>query len=126
MAENVYAYIGRKIQSYRSQHGMTQEELATKIGVTPNTISRWETATYKPQVADIDNLSRVFKIQIWSFLPSEIQPPTEQLEALLSATGDLPEEDLEELQRYADFIRARNAIKESGKRTRRKRKKEPD
>ena len=120
MADEVYEHIGQKIQSFRSQHGMTQEELAGKIDVTPNTISRWETATYKVQIENLESLSRIFGVQIWSFLPSEIQPPTERLRTLLNATGDLPEEDLIELERYANFIRARTAVKGSKKRPGRK------
>ncbi|MCH8262508.1 MAG: helix-turn-helix transcriptional regulator, partial [Proteobacteria bacterium] len=97
MPSAVYEYIGEKINAYRTQRGLTQEALADAIGVTANTISRWETATYKVTVEDLEKLSRLFEIPIWSFLPSDIQAPTEQLQALLSATGDLPEEDLIEL-----------------------------
>ena len=121
MPAAVYKYIGEKINAYRIQRGLTQEVLADAIGVTANTISRWETAAYKVTVEDLEKLSRLFEIPIWSFLPSDIQAPTEQLQALLSATGDLPEEDLVELQRYATFIRARKAIRGEQKPSRRKR-----
>ena len=126
MADKVYEYIGQKIQSFRNQHGMTQEDLARQVEVTPNTISRWETATYKVQIENLESLSRIFRVPIWSFLPSEVQAPTEQLQTLLSATGDLPEEDLIELERYAEFIRARTAIKGIKKRPGRKPKNGPD
>lgn len=110
MADEIYTYVGSKIRAYREQHNMSQEALAEKLGVTANTISRWETATYRPSVADLERLSRVFGVPIWTFLPSDAAPPTEKQHALLSATGDLPVEDLEELERYADFIRARQAL----------------
>ena len=121
MPDEIYQHIGQKIQEIRSQHGMTQETLAGKIDVSPNTVSRWETATYKITIEDLERLSRLFDIPIWSFLPSEIQAPTEQRQALLSATGDLPEEDLIELQRYAEFIRARKAMRDQGNQSRRQR-----
>lgn len=126
MPAAVYEHIGEKINAYRTQKGLTQEALAEFIGVTANTISRWETATYKVTVEDLEKLSRLFEIPIWSFLPSEIQAPTEQLELLLSATGDLPEEDLIELQRYADFIRARKAIRGEQNRPQRTRRTNPN
>ena len=117
MPDEIYIFVGGKIRTFREQHGMNQEALAVELGVTANTVSRWETATYKPSVKELEKMSRFFEVPLWTFLPSETQPPTEQQNALLSATGDLPAEDLEELQRYADFIRTRKAIS----RTKRKR-----
>ena len=111
MADEIYTYVGKKIRAYREQKKMSQETLAQELDVTANTISRWETATYRPSVADLERVSRVFGVPIWTFLPSEAAPPTEKQHALLSATGDLPVEDLEELERYADFIRARQNLR---------------
>lgn len=34
--------IGNNIKSIRKQVGLTQEELALHIGVTPKAVSRWE------------------------------------------------------------------------------------
>ena len=59
----------------------------------------------------VDRLARLFGIAIWGLFPPTVEAPTEAQRALLSATGDLPEEDLEELQRYADFIRARKTLR---------------
>lgn len=107
---DLYQYIGSKIRKYREQATWSQDKLAIEMNVTPNTISRWETASYRPSAADLDRLARIFRIAIWAFFPPSIEAPTEALSALLSATGDLPREDLEELQRYADFIRAGKAL----------------
>ena len=112
MPDELYEHIGSKIRSHREKtHGMTQEQLAAELDVTANTVSRWETAVYKPTIADLVRLGRLFGVAIWAFLPSTLEPPAEAQQALLGATGDLPEEDLEELQRYADFIRARKPLK---------------
>jgi len=90
---------------------MSQDDLAKKMKTTANTISRWETGVYQPTVGDLDKLARIFEQPIWAFFPVEVKPPTEAHQSLLSATGDLPKEDLDELRRYADFIRAGNALK---------------
>lgn len=105
----LYRFIGDRIRELRGK--TTQEQLAKEIGVTPNTLSRWETAVYRPSPAELDQLARYLKVGIWAFFPSAEQPPAEAQRALLSATGDLPAEDLDELQRYADFIRARKKLK---------------
>ena len=111
MSNELYAYIGDKIRIQREQHKLTQEALAGRMGVSANTISRWETTAYKPSVNDLDLLARLFGVPIWSFFPSPAQPPTDKHHALLRAAGDLPEEDLDELERYADFIRARKVLR---------------
>lgn len=115
--DELYQFIGAKIRELRGRT-VTQEQLAEAMEVAANTISRWETAVYRPSPAELDKLARYFNVGIWSFFPSAEAPPTQAQHALLSATGDLPKEDLEELQRYADFIRVR---KKMAARTKRKR-----
>lgn len=110
----LYEFIGGRIRELRGKK-ITQEQLAAALGVAPNTVSRWETAVYRPSPAELDQLARHFRVGIWAFFPSSEQPPAEAQRALLSSTGDLPAEDLEELQRYADFIRARRQLPSKGR-----------
>ena len=110
MPEEIYSQIGEQIRRIRDSKDMSQDELAQKLGVTPNTISRWETATYRPTVADIDNVARVFNLPLSALLPSDERSEGEINQKLLSATGDLPKEDIEELERYAEFIRYQKTL----------------
>jgi transcriptional regulator with XRE-family HTH domain len=110
----IYKGIGEKIRELRtSRPDLNQEKLAQSVGTTANTISRWETAAYKPSVADLEKLSRFFGVPITVFFPQ--MEPDIKLQALLSATGDLGEEDLDEIVRYAQFRRARLHVKEKRK-----------
>jgi transcriptional regulator with XRE-family HTH domain len=107
--------VGNKIRELRAGYnggkGISQEELAKKIEVTTNTISRWETVTYKPSIEDLEKLSRFFKVSILEFFPSQqSSSQDERISALMSAAKSLPDEDIEELQRYAEFRKARNAM----------------
>jgi transcriptional regulator with XRE-family HTH domain len=102
-------HIGLKLKDLRASAGLTQSGLAAKLDVTANTVSRWESATYEPKIEDLEKIARLFDKPIWVFFPSESQPPKKELKALLSKAGDLPSQDLEELIRYSDFIRARTA-----------------
>jgi transcriptional regulator with XRE-family HTH domain len=102
-------HIGLKIKDLRASAGLTQSGLAAKLNVTPNTVSRWESATYEPKIEDLERIARLFDKPIWVFFPSESQPPKKELQALLSKAGDLPPQDLKELIRYSDFIRVRSA-----------------
>lgn len=109
---DIYGLIGQKIRELRTTFkgkGISQEELADRMGTTANTISRWETATYKPSVQDLEELARFFGVPISVFFPEPQSTP--QISALLSATDDLDENDLEEVTRYAQFRRARAALR---------------
>ena len=77
--------------------------LARAVKTTANTVSRWETATYKPSIADLEMLARFFGVPIAVFFP-EAQPAS-RANALISATADLDDRDLEEVTLYARFRR---------------------
>jgi transcriptional regulator with XRE-family HTH domain len=95
--------------NYNNGEGLSQETLATHLNVAPNTISRWETGTYRPSVTDLERMTRFFGVSINSFFPSELidENEDESLKALLRTARQLHPADLEELQKYAEFRRAR-------------------
>ena len=88
--------------------GLSQEALARKVGTTANTISRWETGTYRPTAVELDRLARAFKVSITVFFPtSQDGEVTEtRRQALLSSLGDLSDAEMEEIRRYAEFRKA--------------------
>ena len=95
--------------SYNSGEGLSQESLANHLKVASNTISRWETGTYRPSVKDLEKISRFFGVSIISFFPSEMvnEDEDENLKALLRTARQLHPSDLEELRKYAEFRKAR-------------------
>ncbi len=111
---DLYLFIGNKIKELRMTRGLKQEDLAGTLKVKTNTISRWETATYKPSADDLQKLSDFFKVSISTFFPQKFESD-DRLAALASATGDLLDEDLEELLRYAEFRKARRVLELSKK-----------
>jgi transcriptional regulator with XRE-family HTH domain len=94
---------------YNSGEGLSQEALANHLGIAANTISRWETGTYRPSVVDLERISRFFGVSIHSFFPSDMVDAEEHenLKALLRTATQLHPADLEELRKYAEFRRAR-------------------
>ena len=96
--------------NYNSGEGLSQESLATHLKVAPNTISRWETGTYRPSVKDLEKISRFFGVSMNSFFPSETvnEDDDENLKALLRTARQLHPADLEELRKYAEFRKARS------------------
>jgi transcriptional regulator with XRE-family HTH domain len=108
----LFEYVGERIRELRKQfnnnQGISQEVLAKKLDKTTNTVSRWETGTYKPSLADLEKLARFFGVSILTFFPNTVVPHDEQLSALLRAAKELDPQDLEELRRFAEFRRARS------------------
>ena len=110
LLDHVAARIKDLRVSYNNGEGLSQESLAGHLKVAPNTISRWETGTYRPSLKDLERISRFFGVPIISFLPDELvdEDEDESLKALLRTARQLHPADLEELRKYAEFRRARS------------------
>lgn len=95
--------------NYNSGEGLSQDALAKQIGVSPNTISRWETSTYKPGWEDIEKISRFFGVPMAHFLPTDkgTSANEDRIMVLLRAARELHPADLDELMKYAEFRKAR-------------------
>ena len=109
LLDHVAARIKDLRVSYNSGEGLSQEALAAHLKVAPNTISRWETGTYRPSLKDLERISRFFGVSMMSFFPEELvdDDEDENLKALLRTARQLHPADLEELRKYAEFRRAR-------------------
>ena len=66
LLDHVAARIRDLRVNYNNGEGLSQESLATHLKVAPNTISRWETGTYRPGLKDMERLSRFFGVSIIS------------------------------------------------------------
>jgi transcriptional regulator with XRE-family HTH domain len=114
----LYEQIGQKIKELRTGLQLSQDALAARIDVAPNTISRWETGTYKVTPEDLDKLARVFEVSITVFFP-DLPQYESRTAALTSALGGLNKGDIDEVIKYAEFRRARRAM-DTSKRARKK------
>lgn len=56
--------IGKFIALLRKQHGLTQEMLGEKLGVTNKTVSRWENGNYLPDIDMLQLISKEFNVSI--------------------------------------------------------------
>lgn len=63
--------IGSFIANVRKEKGLTQSELAERIGVTNKTVSRWETGKYMPDLATIPTLCKELNISVNEFISGE-------------------------------------------------------
>lgn len=64
--------LGMRIQQIRTEHGLSQEDFAEKLGTTRQTVSRWELDQALPEIAKIVLISKVFSISTDSLLKDGI------------------------------------------------------
>jgi transcriptional regulator with XRE-family HTH domain len=66
--------IGDRIKSLRIEKGMKQKDLADKLFVTAQAVSRWENNEVEPSISTILEISKIFNISIDELVnPSETQ-----------------------------------------------------
>lgn len=113
---DLFTYVGGRIRTLRTQfdggRGLSQEALAAELKVSPNTISRWETATYQPSLRDLDHVARFFGVSILTFFPDQEPTQDQNVSALLRTAKELDPADLEELRKFAEFRKAQTIYRQ--------------
>lgn len=85
-----------KLKSIRKQAGMSQEQLAEKLGVSRQAVTKWETDAGIPDIENIMAISALFDISIDELLSNErgAKKPTDYL------YESITEYDIDEPKRY--------------------------
>lgn len=65
--------VGKLISILRKEKGLTQQDLADKLGVSPKTISKWECGNGLPDVSFLKNVSEILGITIEELLEGKIE-----------------------------------------------------
>ncbi|MBE6774128.1 MAG: helix-turn-helix transcriptional regulator [Ruminococcaceae bacterium] len=63
--------IGSFLKALRKEKGITQEQLAEKLGVAGRTVSRWETASNMPDLSILIQLADFYDIEVGEILDGE-------------------------------------------------------
>ena len=64
--------IGKFIASKRKEQGLTQLQLAEKLGITDRAVSKWETGKSLPDASLMPELCKLLKITINDLLCGEV------------------------------------------------------
>lgn len=64
--------LGKKITELRKRNNLSQEELAEKVGVARQTISKWETGDTTPDINQVKIISKIFNISIDELVNNDI------------------------------------------------------
>ena len=104
--------IGLRIMHARKKKGMTQMELADRMGISFQAVSNWERGQSCPDIAKLFELSELFDVSIDELLgnPRAAQIATEVMDG---TPPSLPVEELAEVTPLLDQKQADEVIRES-------------
>lgn len=104
--------IGLQIMRARKKKGMTQMELADRMGISFQAVSNWERGQSCPDIARLFELSELFDVSIDELLgnPRAVKIATEVMDG---TTPALPVEELAEVAPLLDQKQADDVIRES-------------
>lgn len=67
--------ISANIKRMRLDEGLTQEQLAERLGVTRSTVTQWETGWSQPRMGAISKLASVFGVSVSEMVEDRNNPP---------------------------------------------------
>jgi transcriptional regulator with XRE-family HTH domain len=78
--------LGTMIAELRKQHGMTQLELAEKMGVTDKAVSKWERDLSCPDINSLPNLAEILGVSV-----EELMQTKKEADAPVSKAAEILE-----------------------------------
>ncbi len=69
--------LGDRIKAYRKSKGFTQEELAIRLNIVRQTISKWEKGISVPDAETIQRLADVLEVDVKQLLGVDVEAGTE-------------------------------------------------
>ena len=95
--------LGQKIRQLRRKAGLTQEQLAEKLGIGGQSVSKWENAASMPDITLLPLLAETFGISIDDLFDLSNDQRLNRIENSLDINEDLPQDLFRE---YEDFLKS--------------------
>ena len=89
---------GTKIKNLRNKRGITQEALAKAMGVTPQTVSKWENDVTMPDVALLPELSVFFGVTIDELFSLDAKKQMERIDNRIYEAGLISEVEATQME----------------------------
>ena len=68
--------IGDNIAKWRKEQGITQDQLAEKLSVSAQAVSKWENGVSLPDITLLPQLASLFKVTLDQLFSREVEPET--------------------------------------------------
>ncbi len=101
--------IGAKIKTLRLSLSMTQAQLAQKLGVSVQAVSKWESGTNMPDIQLLPELSVIFGVSIDSLFDMTNERRMDRIENSLENIRFLTAEEFTQQEKYLQELRGSNA-----------------
>ena len=94
--------IGSVIRKYRKECGLTQEEMAKRLGVTTPAVNKWENGNTNPDIELLAPIARLLHISLDTLLSFQEKLTDMEIETLIRQMGDkLEKEGFEKTYEWA-------------------------
>jgi transcriptional regulator with XRE-family HTH domain len=111
----IYKDIGKKIQRAREELGLSQEELASRLGYTQAALSNYELGKRRLYLANIEQIARELNKPLSYFLEESTvsvnaeqgEPQDEAISEIIKLLSELPAEERQYLLEYIKWRRDR-------------------
>lgn len=102
--------LGKKIRQLRLKAGLTQEQLAEKLGIGAQSVSKWENAVAMPDITTLPLLAETFGVSIDDLFDLSSEQRLNRIENSLDITEEIPQDLFRE---YEDFLKTQLDDKEN-------------
>ena len=105
--------LGKKIRQLRFKAGLTQEQLAEKLSISAQSVSKWENAAAMPDISALPLLAEIFGVSIDDLFDLSAEQRLNRIENRLDTEEDLPQELFMD---YEEFLKGQLDSEEHKKR----------
>ena len=84
--------LGKKIKQLRFKASLTQEQLAERLGISAQSVSKWENAVAMPDISTLPLLAEIFGVTIDDLFDLSSEQRLNRIENRLDAEDNLPQD----------------------------------
>lgn len=95
---------GVKFKKIRLEKGMTQQDVADKLGIKRSAISKWESGNIFPNHKQLDKISEIFNVPVSYFLLEE-GSIGQQIDMFIDQKGMSKQEREELIEKIKSFLK---------------------
>ena len=94
--------LGKKIKQLRLKARLTQEQLADKLGIGAQSVSKWENAVAMPDISTLPLLAEIFGVSIDDLFDLTVEQRLNRIENRMDIENELPQDVFRE---YEDYLK---------------------
>ena len=103
------AMFQERLKKLRKSKNMSQQDLADELGISQQTVAKWESGTASPKNTAIVRLSSIFDVSCDYLLGNQKKiSEKEAIEMLFGDDFEYNEETINDVQKYIEFLKQRN------------------